>query len=87
MDASDHAAARCLRPDAAPPALSLRRLWTIYKKILAIYTHAMRRTRDDSAGKIAELAGLPDLGNKRGNKDSVECEESELSDCFIGSPG
>jgi len=27
----------------------------------AIYTHSMRRTRDDSADKIAELAGLSDL--------------------------
>jgi integrase len=29
---------------------------------LAIYTHAMRRTRDDSADKLAELAGLSDVG-------------------------
>jgi integrase len=33
---------------------------------LAIYTHAMRRTRDDSADKIAELAGLSNVGNKIG---------------------
>ena len=32
---------------------------------LAIYTHSMRRTRDDSADKIAALAGLPDVGNNR----------------------
>ena len=32
---------------------------------LAIYTHSMRRTRDDSADKIAALAGLSDVGNKR----------------------
>ena len=32
---------------------------------LAIYTHSMRRTRDDAADRIAELAGLSDLGNKR----------------------
>jgi integrase len=32
---------------------------------LAIYTHAMRRPRDDSAAKIAALAGLSDLGNNR----------------------
>jgi integrase len=32
---------------------------------LAIYTHSMRRTRDDSAHKIAELAGLSNVGNKR----------------------
>ena len=54
---------------------------------LAIYTHSMRRTRDDSANKIAELAGLSNVGNKRETIDSVEPEEEELSDCFIGSPG
>jgi len=33
---------------------------------LAIFTHSMRLTRDDSADKIAELAGLSDdVGNKR----------------------
>jgi hypothetical protein len=31
----------------------------------AICTHSMRCTRDDSADKIAELAGRSDLGNKR----------------------
>jgi hypothetical protein len=54
---------------------------------LAIYTHAMRRTRDDSADKIAELAGLSNLGNKRETTGFVEPEEAELSDCFNGSPG
>jgi integrase len=54
---------------------------------LAIYTHSMRRTRDDSADKIAELAGLSNVGNKRETNDSVEPEEAELSDCFNGSPG
>jgi hypothetical protein len=54
---------------------------------LAIYTHSMRRTRDDSADKIAALAGLSDVGNKRETIDSVEPEEAELSDCFNGSPG
>lgn len=34
---------------------------------LAIYTHSMRRTRDDSADKTAALARLSDVGNKRGN--------------------
>jgi integrase len=53
----------------------------------AIYTHSMRRTRDDSADKIAELAGLSDLGNKRETHASVEHEEAGVSDCFIGSPG
>jgi hypothetical protein len=54
---------------------------------LAIYTHAMRRTRDDSADKIAELAGLSNLGNIRETTGSVESEESELSACSGGSPG
>jgi DNA-binding transcriptional MerR regulator len=54
---------------------------------LAIYTHSMRRTRDDSADKIAELAGLSDMGNKRETNDSVEPEEAELSDCLDGFPG
>lgn len=31
---------------------------------LAIYTHTMRRKHDDSADKMAELAGLSNLGNK-----------------------
>jgi hypothetical protein len=34
-------------------------------RVLAIYTHAMGRTRDDSADKIAELAGLSNVGNNR----------------------
>ena len=58
---------------------------------LAIYTHSMRRTHDDSADKIAALAGLSaplgDLGNIRETIDSVEREGTELSDCIIGSPG
>jgi hypothetical protein len=54
---------------------------------LAIYTHSVRRTRDDSADKIAALAGLANVGNKRETIDSVEPEEAELSDCFNGSPG
>ena len=47
----------------------------------------MRRTRDDSADKIAELAGLSNVGNKRERIGSVEPEEAELSGCLIGSPG
>jgi Phage integrase family len=54
---------------------------------LAIYTHAMRRKHDDSADKMAELAGLTNLGNNRETISSVESEEAELSDCFGGSPG
>jgi integrase len=54
---------------------------------LAIYTHTMRRKRDDAADKMAELAGLTNLGNNRETIGSVESEEAELSDCFNGSPG
>jgi integrase len=57
---------------------------------LAIYTHSMRRTHDDSADKIAALAGLSpasDLGNKMETIDSVESQEASVSDCFSGSPG
>ena len=57
---------------------------------LSIYTHSMRRTHDDSADKIAILAGLtpaPNLGNKMETIDSVEPEESSVSDCLDGSPG
>src|SRR6185312_5447268 len=54
---------------------------------LAIYTHSMRRTHDDSADKIAALAGLSDRGNNLETNGSVEPQEAELSDCSIGSPG
>jgi len=57
---------------------------------LAIYTHSMRRTHDDSADKIAVLAGLApaeNFGNKRETISSVEHEESELTACLDGSPG
>jgi hypothetical protein len=58
---------------------------------LAIYTHSMRRTHDDSADKIAALAGLSapslELGNNRETIDSVESQEASVSDCFTGSPG
>ncbi len=50
----------------------------------ARWRHSVRRTRHDSADKIAALAGLSDVGNKRETIDSVEPEEAELSDCFDG---
>jgi len=53
---------------------------------LSIYTHSMRRTHDDSADKIAILAGLSpplsDLGNFRDTNNSVESQEVGGSDCF-----
>ena len=57
---------------------------------LAIYTHAMRRTHDDSADKIAALAALSpgaDVGNKVETTGSVAREEASLSLCLDGSPG
>ena len=57
---------------------------------LAIYTHSMRRTHDNSADKMVVFAGLApaeNLGNKRKTASSVEHEESELTACLGGSPG
>ena len=54
---------------------------------LAIYTHTMRRKHDDSADKMAELAGLSAVGNKLETSDPAGPEESELSLCSDGSPG
>ena len=54
---------------------------------LAIYTHTMRRKHDDSADKMAELAGLTQAGNNRETSDAVVPEEGDLSVCSIGSPG
>jgi integrase len=58
---------------------------------LAIYTHSMRRTHDDSADKIAVLAGLAPASNIPGNNGetiaSVEPQEAAVSDCFLGSRG
>jgi hypothetical protein len=39
---------------------------------LAIYTPAMRRKHDDSADKMAELAGLSGVGNNLETTGSVE---------------
>ena len=54
---------------------------------LAICTHAMRGRHDDSADKMAQLAGLTNVGNKWETIGSVVLEEVELSDCSSGSPG
>lgn len=54
---------------------------------LAIYTHTMRRKHDDSADRMAELAGLTTLGNNPETSRDVEPEEGELSVCSSGSPG
>jgi hypothetical protein len=58
---------------------------TLVGTTLGIYTHAMRRRHDDSADKMAELAGLTNLGNKVETIGSMDGEESELSDCSDGS--
>jgi Phage integrase family len=52
---------------------------------LGIYTHSMRRKHDDSADKIAVLAGL--AGNNWETADDVDSEDVDASDCLIGSPG
>jgi hypothetical protein len=52
-----------------------------------IYTHTMKRRHDDSADRIAALAGLSGLGNKRETIGSVKDEETELSACSNGSLG
>ena len=52
-----------------------------------VYSHSMRLKHDDSADKTAELVGLSNLGHKVETIYSVEHEETELSNCFIGSPG
>jgi integrase len=54
---------------------------------LAIYTHTMRRKHDDSADKMAELAGLTQLGNKLETEGSAQEQEDGVSYCFDGSPG
>jgi len=54
---------------------------------LGIYTHAMLRKHDDSADKMAQLAGLGEAGNKVETIGAVDAEEEALSDCSIGSPG
>lgn len=54
---------------------------------LAIYTHATKRRRDDSADRMAQIAGLASVGDKWETNDDVEKEESMLSDCSDGSPG
>jgi integrase len=58
---------------------------------LAIYTHTLRRQHDDTADKIAALAGLSapaaELGNNRETIGAADSTEVLVSDCFIGSPG
>jgi len=58
---------------------------------LAIYTHTMRRQHDDTADKIAALAGLSatsqNVGNNLETISAVKDEETALSDCSNGSPG
>jgi hypothetical protein len=54
---------------------------------LAIYTHTMKRKHDDSADRMAELAGLSSVGYQMDINDASEPEEGDLSACFDGSPG
>src|SRR5262252_2846685 len=83
-----HLAGTLLSAAGAPPERAQEILGHAdVRTTLAIYTHAMRRKHDDSAYKMAERAGLANLGNIRETAGSVEPEETELSDCFNGSPG
>jgi lactate dehydrogenase-like 2-hydroxyacid dehydrogenase len=54
---------------------------------LAIYTHTLKRKHDNSANRMADIAGLSSLGNKRETISSVADEETELSACSNGSVG
>ena len=76
---------RALRRAGLPPLRfhDMRHLRTT----LAIYTHTLKRKHDDCADRMAERAGLTSAGNKRETSGSVAHEETELSACFIGSPG
>jgi len=59
------------------------------RTILSIYTHSMRRTHDDSADKIAVLAGLSPIivGNIWKTNSSVEHEKVEINCCFYSYHG
>jgi Phage integrase family len=53
---------------------------------LGIYTHAMRRKRDDSADRIATLAGwaAPNMGNKLETSGDVESAKlAQLIDLWL----
>ncbi len=54
---------------------------------LAIYTHTLKRKHDDSANRVAEIAGLSDVGNKWETNADPGSQEPGVSDCLIGSPG
>jgi hypothetical protein len=77
------------RDGAANPGVPLKRAQEMLghaseRTTLAIYTHSMRGTHDDSADKIAVLAGLApppkDAGKKGETIGAVEQEKTELSD-------
>ena len=54
---------------------------------LAIYTHTLKRKHDDSANRMADIAGLSSVGNKWETNGYVKDEETELSACSSGSLG
>src|SRR5690606_14014560 len=60
---------------------------------MAIYTHAMKSRRDDAADRMAEIAGLAvpegdeNAGYMAETSASAEDEETDVSDCLVGSPG
>jgi hypothetical protein len=73
-----------LMPDAGVPARRAQEILghTDVRTTLAIYTQAMKRKHDDSADRMAELAGLARVGNKRETSGSVKDEDNELTHCF-----
>jgi len=48
---------------------------------LATYTHAMKRKHDDSADRMAQIAGLSPAGDIRDTNDDVRREEAMPNDC------
>ncbi len=46
---------------------------------LKIYTHVMDRRHHSAADKMAELAGIVDVGNTRETNGPMETKESSLS--------
>lgn len=52
---------------------------------LAIYTHTMKSRHDDSADRMADVAGLAQQGNISETQDSEIEEKGAVNDCLDGS--
>ena len=71
-----HLAGTLKSEDGVPPKRAQEILGHAHwRTTLSIYTHAMKRKHDDSADKMAELAGLTKLGISVETIGSVEPEE------------